>query len=167
MMENQMRPDGMHPLKQLRWIRPENRNWCGNYSSISITSCAGLPVRLVACGKREQKHSCASKLFKGTEGVGLCDLTARNILVCYHEKWLNAIDIQRLSRYTIKDPDLMAFHFAADTLVKSLIAVSSLTDHYFLPFTFILQAILEINFSKLFYRIRCISIGVLLRRIFR
>ncbi|MFI5155084.1 MAG: hypothetical protein ACHQEM_02815 [Chitinophagales bacterium] len=138
------RPDdalsNMHPEKQLRRVQSgKSRIWCGNYAAIFswLASGAGLPVRLVSCGMKEGSKQtgihvfCEAFLKEQREWVYV-DLTARNILVSYHNKWLNAIDIQRLSRYEIKDPEWTAFHFSGDSIIKKPYGqVSAVTDHYF------------------------------------
>ncbi len=130
----------MHPDKQLRQVQSgKSKIWCGNYAAIFswLATSAGLPVRLVACGLKDGSEQTGIHVFCETfireQGQwAYVDLTARNILVRYHNKWLNAIDIQRLSRYGTKDPEWTAFHYSGDSISKWPYAlVATLTDHYF------------------------------------
>jgi hypothetical protein len=146
------RPDdsmsGMNPLQQLSFVQAgKSKIWCGNYAAIFsfFASAAGLPVRLVSCGQSYKGYSIGIHVFcevymKEYQSWAFVDLMSGNILVRYNKKWLNSIDIQRLLRYDSKDTNLIAYHYANDSLSQTpFFRWSDYLSHYFYPdnsFTF-------------------------------
>jgi hypothetical protein len=130
----------LHPLKQLEYIESgKSRVWCGNFSAIFsyLATSAGIQVRLVSCGLSNGGVSTGIHVFceaflKEEESWAYVDLTSRNILVRYNEKWLNAIDIQRLLRYRVQDSSFLAWHYEKDSLFQvPFYKVEKLNDYYF------------------------------------
>jgi len=130
----------LHPLKQLEYIEAGKfRVWCGNFSAIFsyFASSAGMQVRLVSCGLSNGGVSTGIHVFceaylKEEQSWAYVDLTSRNILVRYNEKWLNAIDIQRLLRYRVRDSSFVAWHFEKDSLYQvPFYKVENLNEYYF------------------------------------
>jgi hypothetical protein len=133
---------GLHPLKQLSYIRDgKSKVWCGNFSSIFsfLASSAGLPVRLVSCGLNNGQYINGGHVFcevylKEDRSWVYVDLTSRNILVRYNKKWLNVIDIQRLLRFNIQDTNWIAWHYEKDSLYETpFFKVADLATYYFHP----------------------------------
>lgn len=132
----------LHPLHQLRCVQDgKSKIWCGNFSSIFsfLASSAGLPVRLVSCGLDNGQYTNGVHVFcevylKEEQSWVYVDLTAKNILVSYNKKWLNAIDIQRLLKYNIQDSNWVAWHYEKDSIYETpYFRVADLSRYYFHP----------------------------------
>jgi hypothetical protein len=130
----------LNPLTQLRFVEAgRSKLWCGNFSSIFsyFAAAAGMPVRWVSCGKSNGNfvngiHVFCEVFLKEEQCWAYVDLTSRNVLTRYHEKWLNAVDVQRLLRYQIKDSSLVAWHFERDSLYQTAFSnVDELPRKYF------------------------------------
>jgi hypothetical protein len=148
---------GFPPLKQLDYIRAgKSRAWCGNFTSIFsyLATKAGMQVRWVSCGLSGAGYSTGIHVFcevflKEEKNWAYVDLTSRNILVRYGQKWLNVIDIQRLLRYPVEDPALVALHYEKDSLYEvPFFKEARLATYYFHPnalFTFYFGDYLQIK----------------------
>jgi hypothetical protein len=153
----------LSPIQQLRFVEAgKSKAWCGNFSTIFsyLAQAAGLSVRLVSCGASQGTVSSGIHVFcevyiSEDQNWAYVDLTSRNILVRYNEKWLSAIDLQRLLRYPVQDSNMIACHYEKDSLYQVPFSrVSDLASHYFNAntiFTFYFGQYLQIKDPINFY----------------
>jgi hypothetical protein len=130
----------LNPLEQLQSIEAgKSKAWCGNFSAIFswFATASGLQVRIVSCGFPERgvstgNHEFCEVYLKEEQVWAYVDLTSKNILTKCDGKWLNAIDIDRLLSYRLRDSNFLALHFEEDSIIEiPFDKVSSLAAYYF------------------------------------
>lgn len=130
----------LSPVNQLKCVQAgKSKLWCGNYSAIFayFASKAGIPVRLVGCGDYLASISSGTHVFnevwmKEYNCWMYVDLLAKTVMVKKGDRFLNVIDVARLVRYPMQDPDLVAWYFEGDSIVqKPFDQVANTARYYF------------------------------------
>lgn len=97
----------LHPLKQLELAKAGKVNlWCGNYVTMfgCLAAAAGIPYRTVQVGGAKKDIGLGNHVFceaylKEEKQWAYVDLTNNSILLKQGDRYLNAIDLQRLLTY--------------------------------------------------------------------
>jgi hypothetical protein len=148
------------PINQLKCVQAgKSKIWCGLYTDMFcyFASRAGVPARYIQCGTRQSDISSGVHVFievyiEEYEQWVYVDLLAKTVFVKKGTKYLNAVDVQRLLKYSIDEPDLTAGYFNGDSIVQMPFnQVASIARYYFHPnttFTFYFGDYLKIQHPR-------------------
>jgi hypothetical protein len=117
----------LSPVNQLKCAQSgRSKIWCGIYTNIFcfFANRAGVPVRLIDCGNTRAGISAGTHVFsevylKEYNSWAYVDLLAKTVFVKKGDRYLNVIDVQRLLKYPINDPDLTTCYFNGDSIVQT------------------------------------------------
>ncbi|SEO35732.1 hypothetical protein SAMN05660816_02709 [Niastella yeongjuensis] len=117
----------LSPVNKLKCVQAgRSKIWCGMYTKIlcAFANKAGVPVRFIECGDTRAGMSGGEHVFsevylKEYNSWAYVDLTAKTVFVKKGMQYLNTIDVQRLLRYPLNDPDLTADYFNGDSIVQT------------------------------------------------
>jgi len=123
----------LQPMEQLNCVRAGlSRLYCGNYSSIFafFSNKAGVPARYIESGTLTDgivngPHVVNEVYLKEYKEWAYVDLTDGIVFVKKKDRFLNAVDIQRLLRYDTGDSTMVAGQYRKDSLVRVPFAAAS------------------------------------------
>jgi hypothetical protein len=116
----------LSPVSQWRCVLSgKSLLFCSNYCRILayFSNRAGVPCRVIECGSLmnglANGDHMSNEVYLAEAGLwAYVDLMDANVFVRKNDRFLNAIDVQRLLRYDGPDPGFTALHYRGDSLVE-------------------------------------------------